>query len=318
MTMDKKDIAALETHLRQWKDIAERIRTQMSPALNVQGAIQKSLKPILEAREALQKTLEPILAQQESWRQQMASIRIPRFYILDISHFAKQAADFQRTIQESISPIFEQLQKSFHDLPPRTQEALLLLGEHGWYMDSKMPFSALWDLKEALSEGKVQDAEDALSEYFESRLQEIEETITQRFPHREHLIKAAFNAHRRQDYDLSIPVFLAQTDGICKEVAGQYLFMKQNKKPRTAIYVEQLASDAFTAALLSPLAAALPIGTSEDQRPEGFSALNRHMVMHGESLDYGTKINSLKAISLVNYVADVLAPKKESSDQASD
>lgn len=318
MTNIKTDMAALEAHLRQWQDIAKRIRTQMSPVLNLQEAIQKSIQPILEARETLQKTLEPILAQHESWRQQLASIRIPRFDIPDISHFAKQAADFQRTIQESISPVFEQLQRSFRDLPPRTQEALLLLGEHGWFMDSEMAFPALWDLKEALSAGSVQDAENALVEYFEGKLQEIEESITKRFPHRERLLKAALNAHRRQEYELSIPVLLAQTDGICKEVAGQYLFMKRNNKPRTAIYVEQLASDAFTAALLSPLTEVLPIGASEDQRPEGFSALNRHMVIHGESLDFGTKINSLKAISLVNYVADVLTPEKESPDKASD
>jgi hypothetical protein len=60
------------------------------------------------------------------------------------------------------------------------------------------------------------------------------------------------------------------------------------------------------AALLSPLAQTLPIGASERQRNEEFIGLNRHMVLHGESLNYGNKINSLKAISLINYVAHVL------------
>lgn len=142
--------------------------------------------------------------------------------------------------------------------------------------------------------------------YFESRVGEIEESISKRFPSREKLIRAAFKAHRRQEYELSIPVFLAQTDGICKEVVKQYLFTKQNKKPRTAIYVEQIAADTYRAALSSPLAKTLPIGASEHERAEEFNELNRHMVLHGESLDYGNKVNSLKAISLVNYVAHVL------------
>jgi len=311
MTKGKKGMAALEAHLRQWQDVAERIRTQLSPSLQGQEALRKSIQPMLEARDTLQKALEPIVAQQERWQQQLESIRFPRFGLPDLSPFAKQAADFQRSIQESISPIFEQLQRSFRELPPRTQGALLLLGEHGWYLDLEMPLPALWDLKEALSVGSVRDAEDALAEYFEGKIAEIEESIRKRFPHRERLIIAAFNAHRRQEYELSIPVLLAQTDGICKEVAGQYLFLKRDKKPRTAIYVERIAADTFTAALLSPLAVTLPIGASEDQRPAGFSALNRNMVMHGESLDYGTKTNSLKAISLLNYVAHVLSPEKE-------
>mgnify|MGYP001564484260 CR=1 FL=1 len=37
-----------------------------------------------------------------------------------------------------------------------------------------------------------------------------------------------------------------------------------------------------------------------------FSALNRHQVMHGESVNYGSEINSLKALSPLNYVAVVL------------
>ena len=75
---------------------------------------------------------------------------------------------FQRSIQELISPVFEELQRSFRELPPRTQGALLLLGAHGWYLDLEMPLPGLWKLKKALSEGKTEEAEDALIEYFEA------------------------------------------------------------------------------------------------------------------------------------------------------
>lgn len=268
----------------------------MSPALEVQEALRQSMQPIIEAQNSLEKALEPILAQQESWKKLAESVQM----------LAVQATDFQESIQQLVTLSFEPLQKTFRELPPRTREALLLLGEQGWYFDLEMPIQGLWQLTDALLEGNVTEAEEALVEYFESRLSEIEQSITARFPHREHLVRAAFNAHRRQEYALAIPVLLAQTDGICKEVSNQYLFMKQNKRPRTAIYVEQIAADSFTAALLSPLAQTLPISASESGRPEGANALNRHAVLHGESLNYGSKINSLKAISLINYVAHVL------------
>lgn len=169
-----------------------------------------------------------------------------------------------------------------------------------------MSLPALWQLKSAFLNGNIAEAENSLAIHFEDRLYEIEDSISTKFPNRAHIFRSAFAAHRKKDYVLCIPILLAQTDGICKETVDQYLFTKKNRKPSTAIYVGQLASETFMAALLSPLATTLPIGASEHERDECFSALNRHMVLHGESLDYGTKLNSLKVISLVNYVAHFL------------
>lgn len=221
---------------------------------------------------------------------------------IDLSIFTSHATNLQKAIQKSIIPTFDNLKNSFQELPNHIQEALLLLGENGWYLDLEMSLPTLWRLRDILDEGNLLKAENTLVKYYESRLSEIEKSILKKFPSRKHLLKAAFNAHRRKEYCLSIPLFLAQTDGICKEVIRQYLFMKSNRKPQTAIYVDQITNDTFMAAILSPLAETLPINASENERPRNFNGLNRHMVLHGESLDYGSKVNSLKAISLINYV----------------
>lgn len=263
----------LEVHLKQFQQLSKHMQSQLMPAVEVQEAL----------RELGRKALEPISAHQARW-----------------------VAELQNSIQRSMAPAFEQLQRSFRELPPRTQAALLTLGAHGWYLDLHMPIPDLWGLESALVGGDVAEAETSLCEYFESNLERIEASISARFPHRAHLIGAAFSAHRRGEYVLSIPVLLAQTDGICKEAVGQYLFMKRDKKPLTATYVEQMAANSFRAALLSPLAQTLPINASEKERLEGSDALNRHEVLHGTSLDYGTVTNSLKAVSLVNYVATVV------------
>ncbi len=282
MENKEKDINALNTHFKLLQEIAERIRVQL------QGAFNISFQPIIEAQGHFEE--------------------IRRLYS---NYLDKQAVEFQRSFEALISPAFEELQRSFSEVPPRTQEALLLLGNHGLYLDLEMTLPDLLKIEKALLEGKVEEADHALIEYFEARIDEIQESISKRFPNREKLIRAAFNAHRREEYELTIPILLAQADGICKEVLKEYLFMKQNKKPRTAIYVEQIASDTLKAAILSPLSQTLPIGASEHERAGAFNELNRHMVMHGESLDYGTKTNSLKAISLINYVAHVLNSENE-------
>ena len=284
MKGENKNFDAVNAYLKQWQEMAKRIREQFAPVIKQQKTFSKSIQPIIEAQNTFKKSLDPIIAGQE---------RLKR-------------------LLQSIAPALEQLQKSFQDLPPQTQEALLLLGNHGWYFDLKMSLSGLLKFKIALSEGSLKEVEEALIEHFEGRVDDIENSIIKKFPKRGKVIGAAFNAHQREEYELSIPVFLAQTDGICKEVTGQYLFMKRNNKPGTANYVKQVALvDTFKGALLNPLSQTLPIGASKHQRAEDFNELNRHMVLHGESLDYGTKTNSLKAISLINYVVQVLTLDEE-------
>lgn len=310
MMIDDKSLAAIDVHFRQWQQVAERVREQITPTLKIQEIIRKSIMPIFEAEKTFQKSFGPILSKQNLWWNLIESINNSHFNLPDLLVLNKHFSEFQKSLQELIIPAFDQLHRSFQELPPRTQEALLLLGDHGWYLDLEMPFSGLLGLKKALSEGNIEEAEKVLADYFEGRFEEIEKSISIRFPHRAHLIKSAFSAHRRQEYELSIPVLLAQTDGICKEVVNQYLFIKQNKKPGTAIYVDQI-EDTFKAALLSPLAKTLPINASEYERPSDFHAVNRHIIFHGESLDYGSKINGLKTISLINYVTQVLEVEKE-------
>jgi hypothetical protein len=294
---------AFSVHFRDWQDLSKRLGAQLASTPDP-DAMREALRPIVEAQATLQRAMEPALAQQERWRELVGSIQTRRFDIAAFSLIVSEAAEVQRSIERQVTLAFDEVQRTFRSLPPRTQEALLLLGAHGWYLDLEMPLPGVWKLSEILKHGDVAEADDALCGYYEGRLPEIEESISRGFPHRAHLIKAAFTAHGRREYALSIPVLLAQADGICKEVASQYYFMKQNKKPRTAIYVEEITADSFRAALLSPLAQTLPIGASE--RSVASDVLNRHAVLHGDSLDYGNRSNSLKAISLINYVAQVL------------
>lgn len=303
---------ALEKHLKQWKQISDRLYGQLGPVMEAQKAIEKALRPTFELQKALKSPLEPFLEEQRKLQKAIESIKLPNYHLPDLGPFTKQIEQYQKSLSGIISPAFEELQRSFRELPPKIQEALLLLAQHGWYLDFNMSLPSLWEIKKAMSGGEIEEVEEALVEYFENQLEEIEKSIIAQFPHRAHIIRSAIQAHRKEEYYLSIPVLLAQTDGICKEVVDQYLFMKKDKKPRTAIFVEQVAADTYKAALLSPLAASTPISASEHEREEGFNLLNRHMVLHGESLDYGSKVNGLKAISLVNYVSQAL---KTDADQ---
>jgi hypothetical protein len=129
----------------------------------------------------------------------------------------------------------------------------------------------------------------------------------QRASDRAHILSSAFAAFEQGEYNLAVPVLLIQADGICAELIDIQLFSRRGNRPATATYVATVAADSLRAALLAPLATALPISASAVERETfSLSGLNRHTILHGESVNYGTRQNALKAISLLSYLAHVL------------
>lgn len=294
--------AAVEAFLTQWRQWGVQART----AFEKEDFGRNALKSFEESRAALQSAMEPIVNAREGLQEYFNQMEARRQALLDMAALDEQARAFRISIEKSVHQTLRGLHQSFEQLSPKIQDAVLLLGAHGWYFDVEMSLPSLLKLKSFLEVGDVVAVEGVLAQHFEECLNKIEALVIRKFPARKKLMQSAFSAHRRGEYELSIPVFLAQVDGMCKESVNEYLFIKKNNKPRTAIYVEQIQSDSFLAAILSPLANSLPIGLSEKDRGADFCELNRHAVLHGDSLDYGTKVNGLKAVSLVNYVAQVL------------
>lgn len=281
---------------------AERIARQMRD-LRPYAELLETIN-VRSVRDQLIEAAAPIVEAQARWNE-FAKIKAS-----EIAALGALTVTFQDRIRDFLRTDFTGIVEAFRRLPAKTKQALLLLAEHGWYLDPKMALPALWEIAEALVEGNVLEVEDALVDYFERRLPEIEAELAAALPHRASLISMALGAHRRGEYGLAVPVLLAQSDGVCKEKFQDYFFLKakQDHRPATARFVDGLAADTFLAALLSPLAEALPIAWSSKKRQANpaFTGLNRHTVMHGESLDYGTKANSLRALSLLQYVVHVL------------
>ncbi len=215
-----------------------------------------------------------------------------------------------RQVMEQMAPMLEAMVEGWKTLPERARRALKTIGEHGWYLDIDMPLSWLQDVAYALEKGNVAEAEGALVQYYRVRAEDIESVLIDKFSVRAVPIEQAFKAHRRNEFFLSVPVFLAQSDGICKELTGFQLFGRRDGVPKTATYVKSI-EDELTSSLLYPLSIPLPVSASEHERETWPDSLNRHAILHGESLDYGTEPQSLKSISLLNYIATVLTWKDD-------
>jgi hypothetical protein len=57
----------------------------------------------------------------------------------EISRLANSEHELAEAMSRLIAPAVEEWKRWAKELPPRLQEALLKLGEHGWYLDPEMP-----------------------------------------------------------------------------------------------------------------------------------------------------------------------------------
>ncbi|HIE1653687.1 TPA: hypothetical protein ACXJGC_004989 [Burkholderia cenocepacia] len=204
--------------------------------------------------------------------------------------------------------------KSFEKYPDEMREGLIAMSQYGWYLDLQMGMSKPLRFKRALDDGRHEDAEIGMVKHFDKRTNSIRAELIQAYPHRREILDAAFDAHLNGQHLVSIPVLLAQVDGICFDVANAHFFMGK-ERPKVLAYATELAGTELARAFLAPLESGMTVALSEKARPQGFSGLNRHMVLHGESIDYGTKENGLRAISLLNYISQSLQRELSEPDE---
>lgn len=224
-----------------------------------------------------------------------------------ITPFAEQFGTFLKLTGPIFAEFFIYIHAYIKEWPERNWDVLRTLAQHGWYLDPEMVFTAGKEFADFFTNGKVEEANEQLCDYFDAHCDEIEASLTVQFPTRARLLHSAFEAHRRGQFALSIPVFLAQADGICQEITGAQLYSQRDGLPKVASTPALATVDSFTRVLLTPIVESMPISASQTERGAlGRPVFNRHAVLHGESVDYDSRPNGCRAISFLVFVAWVL------------
>lgn len=235
---------------------------------------------------------------------------------LHVGEWNRQLEQAKRWLREHAAPAKEMAQRISRTLgalnqyvaklPGHTERAAETLALHGWYMS---PIDSFADAIEAAELFKTapDEGHQRMIDFVESRVDEYREYFLKEVSARSAPIEAALEAHETQRYLLSIPVLLAQADGITKERLGIGLYAK-NKKTYELRLKEEFADadghDVLSSALLEPLRIALPLVAHDDNRQE--DKLNRHAVMHGQVSDYGERLYSCQSITLLAWVVWLL------------
>lgn len=186
-------------------------------------------------------------------------------------------------------------------------EVVRTLARHGWYPtpDKSLMQHSIWARAFQEAEEQIESAHGIGIEMFRQDAPDIEARLVEQFPHRADILREAFEAHRHQRYFSSVALFLTQADGICQEIIGKSIY-----RAKTIAQADDVGEQ-FQEGILRELFMGLmwqgwPLVLSDRKRPSGFSELNRHQVLHGESTDFGTEECSLKAMSFLNFSAFVL------------
>lgn len=225
-------------------------------------------------------------------------------------------------IQEKIHDAIEQKNKSYERFlskvlnfnplkldfkSPSLDPILINLSAYGWYVSYDVDVYRLFDAQRFLNAGKVKEMDELMYNLQEKRVPMIIDNFNKRFPHRALIINEAYKAYQNQMYYVCIPTFLSQIDGICEDMTNKKFFLNKRKTnlPEVSEWAEGLSD---TRKYL--IAVLLTKGAFQLHRSE-LNKINftRHSVLHGESLDYGSKINALRIISLLGFLDDIFIPR---------
>ena len=233
----------------------------------------------------------------------------------DFELFGDSLKDLAKSLQDALSKISgnfdyyksfnKRLGEIFAESLQRLPNSVKQFAVTGWYPTKEMTFAEIHHMAELVDQKRIKEVD----EYMTDHIQEIKDKIFQglldRFPERKNILLSGIKAHERSDYYASIPIFLSQSDGLCYQITGYKLYTTEKKKPKVAKYHQKLKDGTLDHILLQPLTISSTL-ISQNEPGGSQYALNRHLVLHGLSLDYGTKINSCKAISILNFVGEIL------------
>lgn len=215
---------------------------------------------------------------------------------------------------------WKQAQERIEGFPEASKQAMKVASREGWFFNWQGGFQDVLELAEGIREATSSDDIDKiLLAHYNDYWDYYSGQLAEKYPARKNAIHAAINAHRNlspDGYSLSIPVFLAQADGIFSEVTGISSAMDKAKGQQVIKGSQWLSTkigkDEEAAGCLLPLLELHELDilkskgarkTKSEKTGKVFDALNRHQVMHGEVSDYGTEINSVKAFSFLLFVA---------------
>ena len=214
---------------------------------------------------------------------------------------------------------------------PALRKVILPLAQRGWFISKFFGLSEIDALAKCADNIPLDELEQHLAALYREDICDHVKCILDKYPERAFVIQPAIDAHFRKEYAISIPIFFAQTDGICFESrVSKHLFCKPSISTNDR-YNDELRSKAIeligdknpiigfntllSEIMWTSISEKLPISYNPKERnSSNYSGLNRNTFLHGIATESdATEENSLKAFSLLSYMSALLDKTSASS-----
>ena len=247
-------------------------------------------------------------------------------YWLDIIEKITESTELPRraiqNVNKKLLSFSHDLSEILKKLPKELYETQIYLMGKGWYISGDMSINICIKIIDLIENKKDNEIEIFMQKFTKSKAAIVERKLIKYWPKRARIIKDSFCAHQKELYSLSIPVFLIQADGICYDILGVSLYSKDKKGiPKTNEKLNEeidkakvgdikLKFDQLLDILLNflrfPTSINKTIFFNENENKQednsAFGLFNRHLILHGKDTSYPTQANSLRAISILDYL----------------
>jgi len=197
---------------------------------------------------------------------------------------------------------FKESLKNMRDSLKIIPQYLVELANLGWFISLDITPRETGELCLKIKEKDFQAIDNFMIKYVSDKADRVEKELIKAFPKREKPLKAALQAYRKKEYYLSIPVFIAQIDGIFIDIYDQYFFTSREtkKKELKTMYFDSNFGEILNA-FFEPIGHKIEISLGKNEKNDRNKVVyNRHEIMHGIDNEYGNRINCLKVISLLD------------------
>lgn len=212
----------------------------------------------------------------------------------------------------------EQVKKLYHlaaryNMSYNIRESSRIFAEENWFISPDFPAATAVEIAFKKEDGGFTDFDETVAYWYRKNFDSIGNQLVSTFPRRKEILEQAFNLHREEKYEVAIPIFLIQADGICYEIFGDELFRIKSKGLKVKAKLSEHEKGWLKGAALEPLRHLFPLARTVNWNSKQNGSLNRHAILHGRSLGYGTEINSLKCFSLLSFLEGVKTAYDEDS-----
>lgn len=222
--------------------------------------------------------------------------------------FNKILKNIKKNTISQLNELFKKMHEGLKQFKSTYERFSIIMLELGWPPQPELYVNEISQIVNYYDKYGKEATKQEIDKYFldrypQNKIEDIvdkwdkKKIMNKRMP----IIKEAIKAHKSGDYYLAVAALLPQIEGI---IADGFGHVGQMYNEELEDYIEELNKkrEPFNDLLNDFYLKIILVNFGHGERIK--SSLSRHAIVHGGDVDFGTNINSLKTILLLDYVQD--------------